>query len=115
MLCVGMPSATLRVVFSSQEPRPMGRTRYQFGEAPFPHFPTCTVIGWLPVLTRTETLQIVLDSWQFLQEQERMVLFGYVVLENHIHFIGCRHNRLVIQRFGDDAERRKRHSHAERA
>jgi hypothetical protein len=40
----------------------------------------------------------VLDSWQFLQDQARLVLFGYVVLENHIHFIGCRHNRLVIQR-----------------
>jgi putative transposase len=76
----------------------MGRTRYRFGEAPFPHFPTCTVVGWLPVFTRTETLQIVLDSWQFLQDQDRLVLFGYVVLENHIYFIGCRHNRLMIQR-----------------
>ena len=55
MLCVGMRSETLRVVFSSQEPRPMGRTRYQFGEAPFPHFLTCTVVGWLPVFTRPET------------------------------------------------------------
>jgi len=47
-LCVGTPSLTLRVVFSSQEPRPMGRSRYQFGEAAFPHFLTCTVVGWLP-------------------------------------------------------------------
>jgi putative transposase len=76
----------------------MGRTRYQSGEAPFPHFLTCTVVGWLPVFTRTETLQMVLDAWQLLQDQDRLVLFGYVVLENHIYFIGCRHNRLVIQR-----------------
>jgi hypothetical protein len=40
----------------------------------------------------------VLDSWRFLQDQDHLVLFGYVVLENHIHFIGCRHSRLVIQR-----------------
>ena len=38
----------------------MGRTRYRFGEAPFPHFLTCTVVGWLPVFTRPETVQL----WQ---------------------------------------------------
>jgi REP element-mobilizing transposase RayT len=67
----------------------MGRSRYQFGESPFPHFLTCTVVGWLPVFTRPETVQIVLDSWRFLQDQDRMVLLGYVILENHLHFIAA--------------------------
>ena len=70
----------------------MGRSRYRFGEASFPHFLTCTVVGWLPVFTRPETVQIVLDSWQFLQDQDRLVLLGYVVLENHIHFIASAEN-----------------------
>ena len=65
----------------------MGRSRYKFGESGFPHFVTCTVVGWLPVFTRRETVQVLLDSWQFLQDQNRLVLLGYVVLENHIHFI----------------------------
>ena len=65
----------------------MGRSRFRFGESPFPHFLTCTVVGWLPVFTRPETVQILLDSWQFLQDQDRLTLLGYVVLENHIHFI----------------------------
>ena len=65
----------------------MGRSRYKFGESGFPHFLTCTVVGWLPVFTRPETVQILLDSWQFLHDQNRMVLLGYVVLENHVHFI----------------------------
>ncbi len=65
----------------------MGRSRYKFGEAPYPHFLTCTVVGWLPVFTRPETVQILLDSWQFLQDHDRMVLLGFVVLENHVHFI----------------------------
>jgi hypothetical protein len=47
----------------------MGRTRYQFGDAAFPHFLTCTVVGSPPVFTRPETVQILLDSWQFLQDQ----------------------------------------------
>jgi putative transposase len=70
----------------------MGRSRYQFGECGFPHFLTCTVVGWLPVFTRPETVQIVLDSWQFLQDQDRLVLLGYVVLEKHIHFIASAEN-----------------------
>ena len=70
----------------------MGRTRFRFGESPFPHFLTCTVVGWLPVFTRPETVQILLDSWQFLQDQGRLVLLGYVVLENHIHFIASSEN-----------------------
>jgi putative transposase len=65
----------------------MGRSRYRFGEDGFPHFLTCTVVGWLPVFTRPETVQVVLDSWQYLQDQQRLVLLGYVVLENHVHFI----------------------------
>jgi putative transposase len=58
----------------------MGRSRLQFGEVVFPHFLSCTGIGWLPVFTRSETVQIVLESWQFLPDQERLVLLGYVVL-----------------------------------
>jgi REP-associated tyrosine transposase len=70
----------------------MGRSRYSFGEATTPHFLTCTVVGWLPVFTRPETVQILLDSWQFLQDQGRMTLLGYVVLENHVHFIASAEN-----------------------
>ena len=70
----------------------MGRSRFHFGEAGCPHFLTCTVVGWLPVFTRPETVQILLDSWQFLQDQNRMTLLGYVVLENHIHFLASAEN-----------------------
>jgi putative transposase len=65
----------------------MGRSRFKFGEAASPHFLSCTVVGWLPVFTRPETVQVLLDSWQFLQDQNRLTLLGYVVLENHVHFI----------------------------
>ncbi len=65
----------------------MGRSRYRIGETTHPYFLTCTVVGWLPVFTRTETVHVILDSWRFLQEQERLLVFGYVVLENHVHLI----------------------------
>jgi hypothetical protein len=34
----------------------MGRSRFRFGASPFPHFLTCTVVGWLTVFTRPETV-----------------------------------------------------------
>jgi putative transposase len=82
-----MQYMTPPAIFSSQKPRPTGRSRYRFGEAGFPHFLTNTIVGWLPVFTRPETVQIVLDSWQFLQDQVRLALLGFVIVENHIHFI----------------------------
>jgi REP element-mobilizing transposase RayT len=39
------------------------------------------------VFTRREAVQIVLDSWTYLQDNKRLTLYGYVVLENHLHWI----------------------------
>jgi REP element-mobilizing transposase RayT len=66
----------------------MARSRYRFLESTHPHFMTCTVVGWLPVFTRPECVRIVLDSWKFLHDNDRMSILGYVILENHLHFIG---------------------------
>lgn len=65
----------------------MGRDRYRFGESPYPHFLTCTIVGWLPVFTRPEAVGVVLDSWRFLQDRGRLRVFGYAILENHLHLI----------------------------
>ncbi|MEN6450897.1 MAG: transposase [Thermoguttaceae bacterium] len=65
----------------------MTRTRYKIYDTVFPHFLTCTVVGWLPVFTRRETVEIILDSRRFLQQNGRLILYGYVILENHLHLI----------------------------
>jgi putative transposase len=70
----------------------MPRSRYRFGESPYPHFLTCTIVAWLPVFTRPETVEIVLESWRFLQEKQRLIVFGYVILENHLHLIAAAHD-----------------------
>jgi len=65
----------------------MGRSRYTITEPDKPHFMTCTVLEWLPVFTRPATVQIVLDCWRYQREHEDLRLYGYVILENHLHFI----------------------------
>ena len=65
----------------------MTRTRYRIFDNTHPHFMTCTIVGWLPVFTRPEAVQIVFDSWNFLKREKEFRLYGYVILENHLHLI----------------------------
>ena len=67
----------------------MTRSRYKVFETEYPYFLTCTVVGWLPVFTRPATVQVVLDSWRYLQEHDRLRVYGYVILENHLHLIAA--------------------------
>ncbi len=67
----------------------MPRSRYRILSTEHPYFMTCTVNGWLPVFTRMETVMILINSWRFLQETSDFRLYGYVILENHIHFIAA--------------------------
>jgi putative transposase len=46
----------------------MSQSRYKFGEAHYPHFITCTIVGWQPIFTRPELVEIVFESWRFLHE-----------------------------------------------
>jgi REP element-mobilizing transposase RayT len=77
----------------------MTRTRYRIFETEYPHFLTCTVVGWLAVFTRRESVQVVLDSWRFLQENNRLTLYGFVIMENHLHFIASSSD--LVKEVGD--------------
>lgn len=65
----------------------MGRSRYIITEPDKPHFMTCTVLEWLPVFTRPETFNIIVDCWRYQRQHAGLKLYGYVILENHLHFI----------------------------
>jgi putative transposase len=65
----------------------MGRSRYKIYEPTHPHFITCTILNWLPIFTRVESVQIVIDSLKYLQKKENLKLYAYVILENHLHII----------------------------
>jgi putative transposase len=70
----------------------MTRTRYRIYETEYPYFMTCTIVGWLAVFTRPEAVQILFDSWRYLQKNSEFRLYGYVVLENHLHLIASAPN-----------------------
>ena len=65
----------------------MGRSRYKIYEPTHPHFVTCTILHWIPIFTRQESVQIVLECLEFLKQKDNLKLFAYVILENHLHLI----------------------------
>ncbi len=64
----------------------MGRSRYKIIYPDQPHFVTLTVLHWIPVFTRPETVDILLDALRYLC-QDGLNVYGYVILENHCHLV----------------------------
>ena len=65
----------------------MTRSRYRIFETSYPYFLTSTVVAWLPVFSQPRFAAIIADSWRFLQRERGVRIFGYVVMENHLHWI----------------------------
>ena len=64
----------------------MGRSRYKIYHPKHPHFITCTILHWIPIFTNKDSVQIVIDSLKYLQKEDNLKIYAYVILENHIHF-----------------------------
>jgi REP element-mobilizing transposase RayT len=65
----------------------MGRSRYRIYDDKAPHFLTCTVLNWIPLFTRPETSDIIIAALRYRQETQGWKVYGYVILENHMHMI----------------------------
>ena len=52
-----------------------------------PHFITCTVVDWIDVFTRKNYRDIVISSLQYCIKEKGMLLYGYVIMSNHLHLI----------------------------
>jgi putative transposase len=63
------------------------RSRYKIVELEAPHFITCTIVGWLPIFTRTKYLDIITASLSFCREQKGLSLHAYVIIDNHLHLM----------------------------
>src|SRR5690242_18891495 len=63
------------------------RTRNKVCDDSYPHFMTCTMVGWLTIFIRPEAVQEVIESWCFLQRTKRLAIYGFVIIENRRHLI----------------------------
>ncbi|WP_317174253.1 transposase [Chryseobacterium muglaense] len=52
-----------------------------------PHFITCTVVDWIDIFTRKVYKDIAVSSLEYCIKEKGMILYGYVIMSNHIHLI----------------------------
>ncbi len=60
------------------------------------YFLSTAVVNWIDVFTRMEYKEIMLDSLRYCVNKKGMIVYGYVIMTNHIH--------LIIGRTKDGAE-----------
>ena len=60
---------------------------YKIRDQTKPHFLTFTVVDWVDVFTRQRYNDIVIKSLQYCIENKNMMVYGYVIMSNHIHII----------------------------
>jgi REP element-mobilizing transposase RayT len=71
----------------------MSRSRYKIFDIEFePYYSTCSAVNWLTLFGFKEVAEILLDSFRFLIRENRIQLHGYVIMENHLHFIASSQN-----------------------
>lgn len=65
----------------------MQENGYNINDQTKAHFITSTVIDWVDVFSRKVYRDIVIESLDFCIQNKGMILYGYVIMSNHIHLI----------------------------
>ena len=53
------------------------------------YFVTLTVVGWVKLFTRETYTDVIVDNLKYCQEIEKLDIFAYVIMSNHLHLV-CR-------------------------
>jgi len=65
----------------------MSGDRYKIVEHNGVYYITLTVVNWIDVFTRKEYRHIIVDSLKYCQANKGLVLYGWVLMSNHLHII----------------------------
>lgn len=60
---------------------------YAIRDQTLPHFITATVVDWIDVFTRKVYRDEVIQCLNYCINNKGMVIYGYVIISNHIHMV----------------------------
>ena len=60
---------------------------YKIRDQALPHFITATVVDWIDVFTRKYYRDCIIECLDYCIKNKGMILYGYVIMSNHIHMI----------------------------
>ena len=70
----------------------MGRSRYKIIESSKTYFITSSAINWLSLFALPALAGIIIDSLNFLQQQQRVKIHAWVLMETHFHLVATSAN-----------------------
>ena len=53
----------------------------------YPHFFTATNLEWKKLLQHDKYKDIIIESMKFLVQDKRVIIYGFVIMYNHMHII----------------------------
>ena len=62
-------------------------SKYKISDHQNLHFITFSVVQWVDALSRPYYKDIVIDSIQYCQQHKGLILYAYVLMNNHVHLI----------------------------
>ena len=65
----------------------MNENGYQINDQIKAHFITASVVDWVDVFSRKIYKDIIIESLDFCIKNKGMILYGYVIMTNHIHMV----------------------------
>src|SRR5690606_10133569 len=51
------------------------------------YFYTATIMNWYPLLKSSDFKYIIIESFEYLTAKEKVRIYGFVIMPNHIHLI----------------------------
>ncbi|PAM94946.1 transposase [Flavobacterium sp. IR1] len=60
---------------------------YVIRDQKLPHFITPTVVDWIDIFTHKSYRDIIIECLEYCIKNKGMILYGYVIMSNHIHMI----------------------------
>ena len=65
----------------------MGLGGYKIRDQQAIYFITFAVVNWVDIFTRKDYKDIVLDSLRYCQKEKGLIIYGWVIMNTHVHFI----------------------------
>lgn len=62
-------------------------SRYRIHDHQEIHFITFSVVEWVDALSRPYYKDIVIESLKYCQQEKGLILYAYVIMNNHVHII----------------------------
>ena len=65
----------------------MGADGYKIRDQQAVHFITFATVQWIGVFTRSDYVNIVVDSIAYCQKEKGLLVHAYCIMPNHLHLI----------------------------